>query len=61
MFVVVGCGTMFILNPAGMYAPFLIGLGVALLLGVLFSHAWKGRLKDPVIKVLRQLEVIPLP
>jgi NAD(P) transhydrogenase subunit beta len=52
IFVVVGCATAFILNPAGMYIPFLVGVGLALLLGVLFTIPVGGADMPVVISLL---------
>ena len=52
IFVVVGCGIAFILNPAGMYIPFLVGVGIALLLGVLFTIPVGGADMPVVISLL---------
>lgn len=52
VFAVIGCGTAFILNPAEMYTPFLIALGISLLLGILFTIPVGGADMPVVISLL---------
>lgn len=52
VFVVIGCGTVFIMNPAEMYPAFIVGVVVALLLGVLFTIPVGGADMPVVISLL---------
>ena len=52
VFIVVGCGTAFIMDPAEMYTVFLVGVVVSLLLGVLFTIPVGGADMPVVISLL---------
>ena len=52
VFIIVGCGTAFILNPAEMYTPLLVAIGISLLLGVLYTIPVGGADMPVVISLL---------
>jgi proton-translocating NAD(P)+ transhydrogenase subunit beta len=49
---VIGCGIAFVMNPAGMYIPFLIAVAIALVLGVLVTIPVGGADMPVVISLL---------
>lgn len=52
LLIVIGCGIAFVMNPAGMYIPFLIAVAVALILGVLVTIPVGGADMPVVISLL---------
>ena len=48
----VGCGIAFVINPAGMYVPFLVAIGLALVLGVMATIPIGGADMPVVISLL---------
>jgi NAD(P) transhydrogenase subunit beta len=49
---IVGCGVAFVLDPAGMYTPFLVAVGASFLLGILFTIPIGGADMPVVISLL---------